>query len=129
VTKSRSSFPVNIAIRVYKQPIPNTLEDSQRNIFRTWEEEWTWVGQIKGMEEEYEKRGRKGGKNNKEILQKKTGLFSSSSLKSRALCVLVEIMMICEVYNKVCLRAYWHILHTHFLTNGRVVTEGNLCLF
>ena len=98
---------MSIAIGVYKKPIPITLEDSQRNIFRTWEEEWTWVGQIKGIEEEYEKRGRKGDENKKGILQRKTGLFSSSSLKSHALCVLVEIMMICEVHNKVCLRAYW----------------------
>jgi len=58
------------------------------------------------MGEEYEKRGRKGDKYNKGILQRKTGLFSSSSFKGHALCVFVEIMMICEVYNKVCLRAY-----------------------
>jgi len=32
---------VSIAIGVYKQPISITLEDSQRNIFRTWEEDWT----------------------------------------------------------------------------------------
>ena len=70
-----SSFPVSIEIGVYKQPIPITLEDSQRNIFSTWEEDWPWFGQIKGMGEEYEKR-RKEDKNNKGILQKKTGIFS-----------------------------------------------------
>jgi hypothetical protein len=66
------------------------------------------------MEEEYEERGRKGDKNNKEILQRKTGLFSSSSIKSHALCVLLEIMMNCEVYNKVCLCAYWVFDGTSF---------------
>jgi hypothetical protein len=86
---------------VYKQPIPITLEVSQRNVSRTWEEDWTWFGQVKGMGEEYKKRGRKGDKNNKRILQRKTGIFSSSSFKGHALCGFVEIITICEVYNKV----------------------------
>jgi len=59
------------------------------------------------MGEEYEKRGRKGDENNKGILQRKTGIFSSSSFKGQALCGFVEIMMIYEVYNKVCPRTYW----------------------
>jgi hypothetical protein len=85
------------------------------------------------MGEEYGKRGRKGDKNNKGILQRKTGLFSPSPFKGHALCGFVEIMMICEVYNKVCPRTYWVsdvIFFRHsFLQMVGVVTEGNLCVF
>jgi hypothetical protein len=98
---------MSTAIGVYKQLIPITLEDSQSNIFKTWEEDWPWFGQMKGMGEEYEKRGRKGGENNKGILETKTGIFSSPSFKGHALCGFVEIMMICEFSNTMCLRAYW----------------------
>lgn len=74
-----------VAIGVFEQPIPITLEDTRRNIFRIWGEDWPCFGQIKWMGNEYKKRSRKGNKDSKGILQRKTEILSSSSFKGHAL--------------------------------------------
>jgi hypothetical protein len=102
-----SSFPGAKAVGVYKQPIPITLEDTQNNTIRSQEEDGSWFGQRNGMGKEYEKIKQEGRKNSKGILEWKTEVRSLSRFTCNAVCGCVEVTMICEAYNKACLRVYW----------------------